>query len=353
MDAILTATTETRKNFRKALHSSGTIIKQEMSDGEGLPDFATSIMRGLSANPRSLESRFLYDARGSRLFDEITRQPEYYLTRTEAGILARQSHLIRKICGPTTLVELGSGSSEKTFHLLRAWLGQGLSAQYIPVDVSESALADASQRIAASHPNARVIGINADYSSAFPLFREVSPVTVLFLGSTIGNFADRDMVEFLTMLARALSRGDFFLLGIDLVKDRKVIEAAYNDAAGITAEFTRNLFVRMNRELGSGIDTSAVEHVAVYNDGKTQVEISARFTRRQAICIPQADRSFVIDAGEEIRTEISRKFHLDFFLGYAELFGFSVEEVFTDDREWFALLLLRRTGTTPAPETES
>ncbi|WP_243372539.1 L-histidine N(alpha)-methyltransferase [Geotalea sp. SG265] len=337
-----------RKSFRQALNRSGMIVRQYTSEAEQLMDFAASTAAGLGSRPRSIQCRFLYDARGSRLFDLITRQPEYYLTRTEAGILAEKAPLIRKICGPTTLIELGSGSSEKTDHLLDAWLARGSSVRYIPVDVSESALREASRTIVAKYPAAQVLGISSDYRGAFPLFRDTSPVTLVFLGSSIGNFAPEEMTLFLHELSQSLCRGDFFLLGIDLVKDRKIIEAAYNDEAGVTEAFTRNVFVRMNRELGSSADPAAIEHVAVYNEARERMEICARFCRRQVIRIAPLGQDFVIDDGEEIHTEISRKFRIEQFIPFLEGFGFTTEEVFTDARSWFALLLLRRNGNSPA-----
>jgi L-histidine N-alpha-methyltransferase len=189
----------------------------------------------------------------------------------------------------------------------------------------------------------RVIGVHADYRGAFPLFRELSPTVVLFLGSTIGNFAPAEMTSFLSAMAAALAPGDFFLLGIDLVKEHRLINAAYNDAAGVTAAFTRNLFDRMNRELGSDIGLDAVEHVARYHPDREQVEIAARFTREQAVRVAPLGKSFTIAKGETVQTEISRKFRLQKFVPSLEGFGFVTEEVFTDERDWFALLLLRRT----------
>lgn len=308
-------------------------------------DFAFSARSGLSCFPRKIESRFLYDARGSKLFDLITEQPEYYLTRKETEILAQKSARIREIAGDATIVELGSGSSAKTDYLFRAWFAKNNKVQYVPVDVSESALTAASNSIRRNYPDLKVSGIHSDYYGAFPLFKEITPKMVLFLGSSIGNFDPGQMQRFLTKLSSSLFIGDTFLLGIDLVKEPSVIEAAYNDSAGITRKFTRNLFVRMNRELGSGIDLSAVEHEAVYNPQKEQVEIGARFMRDQTIIIQQTGDSFSIGAGELIETEISRKFRPEQFIPYLEEFGLAAEEFFADDNCMFALVMLRRVPT--------
>ncbi len=330
------------QDFRNAESVAGATILRDSPGVDLVRDFARSMVAGFSASPRRLESRFLYDAHGSELYERITEQPEYYLTRTEAAILAANAPRIRKIAGPATLVELGSGSSVKTDYLLRSWLAQARPVRYIPVDVSESALRGAGRTITATHRGVSVIGVNATYQRAFPLFHRLSPAMVLFLGSTIGNFTPEEMSGFLTAMAAALAAGDFFLVGIDLAKDRDLIEAAYNDAAGVTAEFTRNLFARMNRELGSEIDLAAVEHVARYNPEREQVDICARFTRRQTIRVAPLGYCFTIAEGEEVQTETSRKFRLREFIPYLEEYGFTTEEVFSDERNWFALLLLRR-----------
>ena len=330
------------RDFQEALgRTEGAIVRGKTGD-ESLHDFAEATVAGLAKSPRSLESRFLYDARGSALFGQITRQPEYYLTRTEAALLGSHAHDIRDVTGPTSLVELGSGNSAKTGFLLGAWLAKGHPVRYIPIDVSIGALRGACRAISVSLPAVQVIAIHADYREALHMFQQASPVMVAFIGSSIGNLGTQEMDAFFSALSSALSTKDYFLLGIDLVKEPTLIEAAYNDAAGITARFTRNLFERMNRELVSGIDLSVVEHVANYDPGLEQVEIFARFARKQTIRVKPAERSFVINEGEMIRTEICRKFRLEEFIRYAGTFGFSAEGVFTDERKWFALLLLRR-----------
>lgn len=336
---------QTGSIIRDTLAAGVTAVLKGEAGGDSAFDFARSTNAGLSTYPRRLECRYLYDAQGSALFDLITQQPEYYLTRTEAAILAANACRIRELTGPVTLMELGSGYSVKTNHLLQAWLACDPEVSYIPVDVSEAALCQACQTICNLHLTARVIGVNGEYRDAFPVIREVSPVIVVFLGSTIGNFEPGDESCFLAELSCNLSPGDFFLVGIDLVKDKAVIEPAYNDAAGVTAGFTRNLFARMNRELGSSIDLSAVEHVAYYNSSSEQVDIYARFTRGQAICVWPLAKSFEVAEGEMVETEISRKYRLGKYIPYLEGFGFETEGVFTDEQEWFALVLLKRTDS--------
>ena len=331
------------KSFLAARLGKGSTILHGLTLQDPVRDFARATASGLASAPRRLECRFLYDAEGSALFDLITRQPEYYLTRTETSLLAAHSAGIRRIVGPATLVELGSGNSSKTDLLLSAWLAQSSQVCYVPVDVSESALIGACNTIASKHGEVKVIGVHCDFQQAFPLISQLSPVLVLFLGSTIGNLEPDEMSRFLLTLSSTLQAGDFFLVGVDLAKAPALLEAAYNDAAGVTARFTRNLFARMNRELGCAIDTEAIEHVARYDREREQIEIFARFTREQTLSLAPLGSQLTVPGGELVQTEISRKFRLENFLPYLEQFGLATEKVFVDERRWFALILLRRT----------
>ena len=330
------------RRFRDALVSTGSAIIGQPPGRDPAYEFACSTASGLLSAPRRLESRFLYDSEGSALFDRITQLPEYYLTRSETSILAANSARIREITGPVNLVELGSGSAFKTDLLLHAWVACADGSCYVPVDVSESALAAACGRITAKFPRVRVIGVNSEYQDAFPLFPQLSPTMVLFLGSSIGNFSRAEMSRFVSTMSAALQPGDFFLVGIDLVKEVRLLEAAYNDAAGVTAKFTRNLFARMNRELGSSLDTRAIEHVARYQSAREQIETFAYFRRQQSLYLAPIDRRIILPQGESVQVEISRKFRLEQFVPYLEGFGFDAERIFTDERGWFALVLLRR-----------
>lgn len=331
------------QRFRDACASTGFAINGQPPGSDPAYEFACSTASGLLSAPRRLESRFLYDSAGSALFDSITQLPEYYLTRSETSILTANSTRIREITGPVTLVELGSGSALKTDLLLHAWLDCTEGSCYVPVDVSETALSAACERITAKFPQVRVIGLNSEYEAAFPLFPQLSPTMVIFLGSSIGNFSTDEMSRFVSTMAAALKPGDFFLVGIDLVKEVHLLEAAYNDAAGVTANFTRNLFARMNRELGSSLDTDSIEHVARYHSAREQIETFAHFRRRQTLYLAPIDRRIVIPQGESVQVEISRKFRLERFVPYVKGFGFDAEQIFTDERGWFALVLLRRT----------
>lgn len=299
---------------------------------------------GLTDTPRWLPCRFLYDAHGSELFEEITEQPEYYPTRTEAAILAAHATDIRDITGPVTLIELGSGSSTKTDHLLAAYAEGGEDVHYVAVDVSDSILRAASAAINRRHPTVQVTPVVGTYGEAFPLFSQHAPSMALFLGSTIGNFNQTESAAFWHKVSSRLTPGDYFLLGVDLVKDVEVLEVAYNDAAGVTARFTKNLFARMNRELGAGVDLDRIEHVARYNADWKRIEIFTRFLAPQTIHNRPLGRRHRLRADEMVMIEISRKFVLDDLRQFVRYFGFDVRGVFTDDQKWFAVLLLQKGG---------
>jgi iron(II)-dependent oxidoreductase len=306
-------------------------------------------VRGLSDTPRWLSCRDLYDAEGSALFEAITRQPEYYLTRTEDALLAAHAAAIRARAGASTLVELGSGNSEKTRHLLRAWTAGGRRARYVPIDISRDLLRESCAVLDAEFPTLAVDGLAGTYEQAFPRLRELSPLVLLFLGSSLGNFDRVETAAFLGRVADALSPGDHLLLGLDLVKDRATLEAAYDDAAGVSAAFTRNLFARMNRELGTGLDLDAIEHVAYWNETRERIDIFARFTRPAVIELPELGRRFHLAAGEMVLTEVSRKFRLPEMAAIGARFGFGVAAVHTDPARAFALLLLRRRAAPARP----
>ncbi len=329
------------ERFRDAVGSGATLVPAPGAEDSVLA-FARSVAAGLSDAPKWLHCRFLYDAEGSRLFEAITEQPEYYPTRTEAAILARHAGKIREVTGPVTLVELGSGYSVKTEHLLNAYSRHADTLRYVPVDVSDSALRAASRSIAENFDDVQFTGIAGTYGSALPVLRQLSPQMVIFLGSTIGNFNEGESTAFWRSVAGHLPLGDFFLLGVDLEKDPAILEAAYNDAAGVTARFTRNYFARMNRELGSEIDLDEIEHLAFWSPARRRMEIYARFRSAQTIEIAPLDQSFEIAAGERILLEISRKYRLPQLTRELAKFGFEVKRSFTDEKRWFALLLLER-----------
>ena len=305
-------------------------------------DFAQAVALGLTDAPRWIPARFLYDAAGSALFEQICELPEYYLTRVETAILARAAPEISRLTGPATLIELGSGSSVKTDHLLGAYARGSGSLRYVPVDVSTSVLRVASERIGDRFPSVNVAQVNGEYESAFPLLAQYAPSLLLFLGSTLGNLNQSESVVFWRRVADAMPPGNHLLLGVDLVKDPALLHAAYNDAAGVTARFTRNLFARMNRELDAGLDVDRIEHVARWNAEWQRIEIFGRFRSTQRLAIRPLDLELTILEGEQVMTEVSRKFVLPRLTAYLACFGFHLVRAFTDERQWFAVLLLRK-----------
>ncbi|HXC53567.1 MAG TPA: ergothioneine biosynthesis protein EgtB [Candidatus Limnocylindrales bacterium] len=312
--------------------------------------FARSIIRGLGDNPRWLSCRYLYDEAGSTIFERITEQPEYYLTGTEEKILEREAGRIRELCGATTLVELGAGSATKTRHLLRAWT-RARRARYVPIDISRSML---SQTCAALRREFRTLTVDplaGSYEQAVPFLRELSPLTLVFLGSSVGNFNEDELDEFFELVTANLSDGDRLLLGMDLVKDQATLEAAYNDAAGWSSKFTLNLFARMNRELGTSVDLSSLEHVARWNASKSRIDIHAKVLRPVTIDLEEWGRRFELEAGEMPLVEISRKFETGAMASVAARHGFEPIETFTDPDRLFALMLLRFRRRTAPVET--
>lgn len=312
------------------------------SDAQQRLVFARDVDKGLSSRPRLLDCQYLYDARGSELFEEICRQPEYYLTRTEEAILSQHAQSIADHTGPVTVMELGAGTSRKTQHLLRAYCRSGSSPRYLAVDVSPSALSKGKESIERALPGVHFSPLCCTYEEAFPLLSRLDSTLVVLLGSTVGNFGDDIFRRFFERAGEHLSVGDYFLLGVDLHKDTPTLEAAYNDAAGVTAEFTRNLFARINRELGASIDLRAVEHRAHYNERDRQIEIFARFAAAQEIYLAPLGVWHRVEADEHIQTEISRKFTLDSLRPKLERLGFATRRVSTDARNRFAVLLLER-----------
>lgn len=306
-------------------------------------DFALSVVRGLSERPRRLESRFLYDSPGSAIFESICEQPEYYLTRAEASILQDAADDIARRTGDVRVIELGSGSSTKTQTLLRAYTARFGAVGYMPVDVSSSALDAACESIAASCPAAAVDILHGTYEQVFPLLGSLSPLMLVFLGSSVGNLDAADAAQFWSLVGSSMRLGDYFLLGIDINDDAEELHMAYNDAAGHSAAFTRNLFARMNRDLGSRIDVAAIEHAARYVPQRQRVEIHALFTEPQRVRVPVLGADFQVEADATVLTEISRKFRLDQIVPYLSTFGLDLERMYTDETSRFAVLLLART----------
>jgi L-histidine Nalpha-methyltransferase len=268
---------------------------------------ASEVAAGLARPQPELPTRFFYDERGSRLFDRITRLPEYYLTRAERALLASRMPSWMRAAAPGTVVELGAGSGEKTRIVLEAVLAASPGAAYVPVDVSAEYLAAAAAEIAADYPRLRVIPLAHDITAPFALPPSLpSPALHAFLGSTIGNFDGAGAVRLLSTVRGRMGDGDRFLLGVDLRKDPARIEAAYNDAAGVTAEFNLNILRVANARAGTDFDPGGWEHRAFYDRRLHRIEMHLAARRPQTVTVP-GEGCFAFAAGETIRTEISAK----------------------------------------------
>ncbi|KOU04888.1 histidyl-tRNA synthetase [Streptomyces sp. NRRL F-5755] len=297
------------------------------------------VAHGLTRTPKQLPPKWFYDARGSELFDEITTLPDYYPTRAEREILITRSSEIAAATGARTLVELGSGSSDKTRHLIAA-----LTAlhTYVPVDVSETALTSAAETLLALHPSLTVHALVADFQQGFALPGTPGPRLLAFLGGTIGNLLPEERATFLRSAHDLLSPGDALLLGTDLVKDEATLVAAYDDPTGVTAEFNKNVLNVINRELEADFDPADFQHVALWNAEREWIEMRLRATKELTVKVPALDLAVPFGEGEEIRTEISAKFREEGVREELGGAGFEMRRWWTDGEGRFGVSLAVR-----------
>ena len=294
---------------------------------------------GLSAVPKSLPPKWFYDERGSTLFEEITRLPEYYPTRRERAILVERAAEIAAVTGAESLLELGAGSGEKTRLLLDALAGT--LHTYVPVDVSGDFLAVATRQIAADYPDLAVRAVVADYERHLHLLPTGGRRLIAFLGGTIGNMPSAERIGFLGAVRASMTEGDSLLLGADLVKDVDRLVAAYDDAQGVTAEFNRNVLHVINRELDADFVPAAYEHIARWDPAHEWIEMRLRAAGRQSVSIGRLDLRVDFAAGEEMRTEISAKFRRDGLMRELDAAGLALAEGWTDHAGDFSLLLAK------------
>ncbi|HEY3355536.1 MAG TPA: L-histidine N(alpha)-methyltransferase [Polyangia bacterium] len=305
---------------------------------------AQEVRAGLSRRPKALSPWLFYDAAGSALFEEITRLPEYYLTRTEQRILDWYADTVAEAAGPeVTLVELGAGTARKTRTLITALLRRQPRLHYFPLDVSAAALGVAARQLHADFPALHVEPIVTDYTrDAGPLARLPGRRLVLFLGSSIGNYEPAAAGALLGGLrAHALRPGDALLVGTDLAKSAELLLPAYDDAAGVTARFNKNVLVRINRELGGDFDPGRFDHVALWNAAASRVEMHLESRRRQRVRVGALGLEVVFDRQERLHTESSYKFTRSMLAQVVLAAGLRLERTWTDHRGWFALHLLR------------
>jgi L-histidine Nalpha-methyltransferase len=302
---------------------------------------ADDVLDGLTRPFKELPPKHLYDARGSELFEAICELPEYYPTRAERAILQQRAGDILRAAGTSELLELGAGSAAKT----RLLLDTGRIDRYLPFDVSPTALEQAAEALAAEYPRVEVTPIVGDFETDLgdvPPAR--APRLVAFLGGTIGNFTPGARRRFLRAVASTLGPGGALLLGTDLVKDVDVLEAAYDDSQGVTAEFNRNVLAVVNRELGADFDLGLFEHVAFFDPQHEWIEMRLRARRAHTVYVAALDLEVAFERGEELRTEISAKFRRERLEADYEAAGLRLERWYTDADERFALSLARRGG---------
>lgn len=306
-------------------------------------NIADDVAGGLMESPKSLPPRLFYDAAGSEIFEQITELPEYYLTRTERGILTdNASEMVRVAGTPLTLIELGAGTATKTEVLIEALLKRQMQAVFYPIDVSASALRVAEETLESRFHSLSVRPLVGDYSAGLSqLNRIAGRKLVLYIGSSIGNYEPEEAAALLKTVRKSLSPGDALLLGTDMVKDEATLLAAYNDAQGVTGRFNLNILARINRELGADFDLSSFRHEAVWNPEASRIEMHLESLRAQAVRIADLDYAIHFNQGETIHTENSYKFTNGMVRKVLQAGGFVLERTWNDRKKWFGVHLAR------------
>ncbi len=314
-------------------------IDRQVAGGGPFANIAEDVRRGLTQTPKELPPKYFYDVRGATLFEQISELPEYYQTRTERALLEQIADEIILSCQSTTLVEFGSGNSLKTRILLDAMARAGLLDCYVPIDISEEQLRGTAHALSDDYHGLRVHGVIGDFEHPVENVPEGGPRLIIFLGGTIGNLTPDEASSFLRNVARLLGPKDRFLLGTDLVKDVDVLERAYNDSAGVTAAFNRNILSVINQHLDANFDLDRFEHLAVYNEEESRIEMHLVARESHQVWIDAIDLTVNLAQGESIRTEISCKYTrgmMDTMLAQA---GLQLLRWDTDPNNLFALSL--------------
>ncbi len=308
------------------------------ADFQAIDLLRQDVIEGLSARPKRIAPKYFYDRAGSVLFDAICTLPEYYVTRVELDIMAKQStEMVRRLGGPIRLVEPGAGSGLKTRLLLRALARQ--CAEYVPVDISREHLFASVSSLRSEFGDVRIVPLACDFTLGLPIARSDVPTVVYFPGSTLGNFEPPEAERLLSIFRRAIGHSGAIILGVDRKKNPAVLHAAYNDAQGVTAAFNRNLLVRINRELGGDFDPQRFDHYAFYNPREGRIEMHLLSQTAQRVSLGPLTFSF--SEGESICTEVSYKYDLPQAEALAARSDLRVEEVYSDEDDQFAVLLLR------------
>jgi L-histidine Nalpha-methyltransferase len=308
---------------------------------QSLKNEGEDVIQGLTRSPKSLPPKYFYDDYGSELFEQICELPEYYPTRTEAWILHQYADEIAKITGACELVELGSGSSTKTLFLLDAYQKLMTYSRYIPIDVSRGILKSSVLNLQQKYPNLFIEGLVGTYEQALIKLESnfAASRMIFFLGSSLGNFNPQECNDFLKQITKTLQVGDYFLLGIDLQKPKKILEPAYNDSQGVTAAFSLNMLSHLNWRFQGNFDLNLFTHQAIYNQTDAQIEMYLHCKKSHKVSLEALDLQVLFADGESILTEISRKFDLVNMQKQLEAHGLKTLKTWTDPKEWFGLIL--------------
>ncbi|MFQ5865075.1 MAG: L-histidine N(alpha)-methyltransferase [bacterium] len=301
------------------------------------------VLKGLSSNPKTLPPKYFYDQVGSKIFEDICKLPEYYLTRTEYTILNKYAQeIVNRFNKRITLVELGSGSSAKTRLIISAFLKRFKKLHYIPIDISKSILIESAKSLFKDYSNLKITALVSEYHTALDALKRqnIGEKLILFLGSNIGNFEKQEAEYFLKKMRVAMTENDRLLMGIDLIKDKSILEPAYNDAQGVTANFNLNLLVRINRELDGNFDLNEFHHKAFFDEKQGRIEMHIETTARQVVTLRELNRRFTFEPGETIHTENSYKYSMEEIRSLASRAGFKMQKSWFDDKKWFSLNLL-------------
>ncbi|MDJ0595657.1 MAG: L-histidine N(alpha)-methyltransferase [Pleurocapsa sp. MO_226.B13] len=307
-------------------------------------DDVTDLINGLESTPKSIPPRYFYDRQGSQLFEQICQLPEYYPTRTEASILENYAVEIADKTQAIELIELGSGSSTKTRFLLDAYQSLATPLYYTPIDVSDSILKSSAEQLLKDYPQLKIQGKVATYTQALQQISTYSlgKRIIIFLGSSIGNFQPSECDRFLDTVNAALNLGDYFLLGIDLQKNIKILETAYNDAQGITAAFNLNMLQHLNNRFQGNFNLDLFKHFSIYNTTQHQIEMYLISQKSQFMTLKSLNLTLEFNPEEAILTEISRKFNLQQMEQYLGRHNLAVIKTYTDPQQWFGLLLCQK-----------
>lgn len=312
---------------------------------EDRTELIKEIFNGLRADQKHISSRFFYDQKGSQLFEKITELSEYYPTRTEKTILSHAAKNIISHHDYPDIIELGSGDCSKVSILLEAFGTENLEKiKYFPVDVSESAVVKSANELVEKYPGLKVHGILADFMKHMEAVPGSGNSLICFFGSTLGNLGNDLVAEFICSVKRSMTKGDSFLLGLDMVKDRKTLTAAYNDEQSVTAAFNKNILSVVNRIAKTNFNEEDFAHIAFFNEQKSRIEMHLKALRDIAVNSPLIEEELFIREGETIHTENSRKFTLEDIRELANVSGLSIQGIYTDKHEWFSLVHLICTG---------